>query len=165
MLQAPEAWAVVPPTPAGKARGESIRVGHPDSGYLTHAELSVADEPSDRFLEQLGHDLVDGDRLENPHGSHGTGTASVLMSWDGPDSAPDLTVVGVAPSAEIVPFRVTRKHSFVPAPVLFWSGARRLRDAIYLAIREGCDVISISLGWWKSDSLHRAVQPTPKWWR
>lgn len=158
MLQAPEAWEVVPPTAAGRQRGESIRIGHPDSGYLTHAELAFPGEPSDRFLEQLGHDFVDGDRLENAHGTHGTGTASVLMSWDGPHPAPGPTVVGVAPSAELIPYRVTRKHSFIPAPVLFWSGSRRLRDAIYLATREGCHVISISLGWWKSGSLYRAVQ-------
>lgn len=158
MLQAPQAWAVEPPTPEGRSRGESIRVGHPDSGYLTHAELTSPGEPSDRFLEQLGHDFVDGDRLENEDGTHGTGTASVLMSWDGPDPVPSPTVLGVAPAAEIVPYRVSRRHSFVPSPVLFWSGARRLRDAIYLATRDGCHVISISLGWWKSGSLHRAVQ-------
>lgn len=158
MLQAPQAWAVDPPTSHGKSKGESIRVGHPDSGYRPHNELTFPGEPADRFLEQLGHDFIDGDRLENDQGGHGTGTASVLMSWDGPHSGLAPNILGVAPAAEIVPYRVTRKHLFVPSPVLFWSGARRLRDAIYLATGQGCHVISISLGWLESGSLHRAIQ-------
>ena len=73
----------------------------------------------------------------------------------------DLTgfVVGAAPEAELVPLRVTRPRLGLPAPILFESGARHLRDAIRYAVhRAECHVISISLGWFGNSSLHEAVR-------
>ena len=33
-----EAWALTPPTPHGRIKGEGIVIGHPDTGYTKHAE-------------------------------------------------------------------------------------------------------------------------------
>jgi thermitase len=155
------AWQLQPPPPPpgfppGQRRGRGIRIGHPDSGYRHHPDLF--DEPPGqpcRLNSRLERDFVDsGRRAEHPEGGHGLNTASVIMSSD-------LTgfVVGAAPEAELVPLRVTRPRLGLPAPVLFESGARHLRDAIRYAVhRAGCHVISISLGWFGNSSLHEAVR-------
>lgn len=129
--------------------GRGVRIAHPDSGYLPHHEL-----PAERIELALARDFVDGD--DDPdgparHASHGVSTASVILS--GHDGVDDR-VLGVAPGASLVPLRVTRRHGPVPAPVLFRAGARRLRDAIRWARQIGADVVSISLGWLWSPSLH-----------
>ncbi len=161
LVDVPCAWELEPPPPApgfapGQRRGKGIRVGHPDSGYRHHPDFF--EEPPGqpvRVLRALERDFVDKNKTaENPDGGHGLNTGAVLMSSD-------VTgfVVGAAPEAEIVPLRVTKPRFGLPAPVLFDSGARALRDAIRYAVNEaGCHVISISLGWFGNWSLHRAVR-------
>ena len=161
LVDLPCAWALepLPPAPgfvAGQRRGRGIRVGHPDSGYCRHPDLF--EEPSGapvRVLTGLERDFVDKEqRAENSDGGHGLSTSSVLMSSD-------VTgfVVGAAPEAEIVPLRVTTPRLGLPAPILFDSGARALRDAIRYAVNQaGCHVISISLGWFGNRSLHQAIR-------
>jgi len=161
LVDAPCAWQLAPPPPApgfaaGQRRGQNIRVGHPDSGYRRHPDLfgELPGQPV-RVLTNLERDFVDNYKVaENPAGGHGLNTAGVLMSSD-------LTgfIVGVAPAAQIVPLRVTKPRLGIPAPVLFESGIRALRDAIRYAVDEaGCQVISISLGWFGNGSLHNAVR-------
>ena len=161
LVDLPCAWALEPPTPTagcarGQRRGKGIRIGHPDSGYLRHPDLfeEPAGQPT-RVLTGLERDFVDGDsRAENSDGGHGLSTSSVLMSSDGTGF-----VVGAAPEAQIVPLRVTRPRLGLPAPILFDSGARALRDAIRYAVDQaGCHVISISLGWFGNGSLQRAIR-------
>jgi len=162
LVDVPCAWELEPPPPApgfapGQRRGKGIRVGHPDSGYRCHPDLF--EEPSGqpvRVLRALERDFVDKNNstAENPDGGHGLNTSTVLMSSD-------VTgfVVGAAPEAEIVPLRVTKPRFGLPAPVLFDSGARALRDAIRYAVNDaGCHVISISLGWFGNWSLHQAIR-------
>jgi thermitase len=163
LIDAPGAWALVPPPFAdgsdgrlpGRAKGEGIVVGHPDAGFRQHRE--IIDVPTSRVLDNRGFDLVDDNpSSDDPQGGHGLGTASVLMSAvGGPDGN---FVTGVAPAAELVPFRVTKPHLFFPAPVLFSSGMSRLGDAIFRAVDAGCHVISISLGWLPNEKVRRAVQ-------
>ncbi len=129
--------------------GRGVRIAHPDSGYLPHHEL-----PPERIDLARARDFVDGD--DDPdgpprHASHGVATASVILSGH---RGPEDPVLGVAPGADLVPLRVTRRHGPVPAPVLFRAGARRLRDAIRWARDIEADVVSISLGWLWSPSLH-----------
>ena len=161
LVDLPCAWELEPPPPApgfarGQRRGKGIRVGHPDSGYRRHPDLfeEPAGQPV-RVLTALERDFVDKDsKAENPDGGHGLNTGGVLMSSD-------VTgfVVGAAPEAEIVPLRVTKPRFGLPAPVLFDSGARALRDAIRYAVNEAdCHVISISLGWFGNWSLHQAIR-------
>lgn len=163
LVDLPCAWQLAPPPPApgfapGKMRGAGVRAGHPDSGYIHHPDMF--DEPPGqpmRVLTALERDYVDKDRsAEDRDGGHGLNTGGVLMSSDKTGF-----VVGAAPAAEIVPLRVTRSRlgGNIPAPILFDSGVRNLRDAIrYAADVAGCHVISISLGWFGSWSLHQAVR-------
>ncbi len=163
LVDLPCAWQLEPPVPApgfapGKQRGAGIRVGHPDSGYQRHPDLFTepAGQPV-RVLTALERDFVDRDKTaENRDGGHGLNTAGVLMSSDQTGF-----VVGAAPAAAIVPLRVTKPRlgGNLPAPILFDSGVRNLRDAIRYAVDvAGCHVISISLGWFGSASLHQAIR-------
>ncbi len=149
------AWQLDPPA-GGKRKGEGVRVGHPDSGYLHHPELfDEAPKLSKRILTQLEWDFIDRDRqAQHPKGHHGLSTSSVIIS-----SEASGRIMGVAPAAELVPLRVTKPHPFgIPAPILFGSGARALRDAIRYAVNQAdCHVLSISLGWFANESLHEAL--------
>jgi len=153
-VRAHEAWRI----PDSKSRqGAGIRIGHPDSGYLPHPELGA------NFNPELGYDFIDEERNTNkPGGSHGLSTASVISSphdYDGYDASGNKEpfVAGIAPQAEIIPLRVAKPTIGIPAPVLFWVGADRLRDAIWYALTKNVHVISISLGWLPSAGLRRAV--------
>lgn len=53
---------------------------------------------------------------------------------------------------------MTKPHGVVPSPVLFESGADRLRDSVRYALSNQCQVISISLGWLPNSGLRRAIQ-------
>ncbi|HRW10865.1 MAG TPA: S8 family serine peptidase, partial [Caldilineaceae bacterium] len=155
LVDAPCAWQVEPDE-GGKRKGEGIRVGHPDSGYLLHPELF--DDPSGlsrRILTNLERDFVDLDpEARDKNGYHGLSTSCIIVSSELTGS-----ITGVAPAAELVSLRVTKPHPFgIPAPILFGSGARNLRDAIRYAVYEAdCHVISISLGWFAYGPLHDAV--------
>lgn len=145
-----QAWALTPPTPAGRSRGEGIVVGHPDTGYTQHAE--IWDTPT-RVRVADSYDFVlrkpDAvDPLEPGNPGHGTTTASVIMSSTG--GAGSTSVSGVAPAATLIPLRVT------PRVVLL--GFDRLAEAIRYATDRGCHVISMSLGGvTPSGALERAV--------
>jgi hypothetical protein len=118
-----------------RSTGTGVRVGHPDTGYVDHPQLLGAIEGGYDFLEDDddAHDVLTGiPPFQFP--GHGTGTASVLVSPQG--GALDL--VGAAPGARVVPFRVARS-------VVLLRG-RRLLQAVHRAREEDCRVISISLG-------------------
>lgn len=145
LIKAREIWE--------KTEGEGITIGHPDSGYIPHPELDDS-----RIRHDQERDFYDGDdNAQNPQdrgGNHGLSTASVILS--GHDHLNDERfVIGVAPKAEIIPMRITKKG---PPVFLFQSGPRRVRKAIYHAIDNNCDVISMSLGGVGEGSLHRAIQ-------
>ena len=145
-----QAWALTPPTPQGRVRGEGIVVGHPDTGYTRHAEIfdtpprvRVAD--SFDFVRRTP-DAVDP--LERGNPGHGTTTASVIMSSTGGTGT--TFVSGIAPKAAIVPLRVT--------PRVILVGFDRLAEAIRYATDRGCHVISMSLGGvTPSGALERAI--------
>jgi thermitase len=93
----------------------------------------------------------------NAEGLHGLGTGSVIVSRDNRANRAK-SVTGIAPAATLIPYRVAKKRFFVPVPVLFRSGMRRLRLALLAAIEEGCHVVSISLGWLRNEGVHRALR-------
>ncbi|MGI8673635.1 MAG: S8 family peptidase [Luteitalea sp.] len=144
------AWALTPPTPAGRARGEGIVVGHPDTGYTRHAEIW---DTTPRIRASDSFDFVTRqpdavDPLEQGNPGHGTTTASVIMSSTG--GAGQRFVSGLAPAATLIPLRVT------PRVVLL--GFDRLAEAIHYATDRGCHVISMSLGGvTPSGALERAI--------
>ncbi len=161
LIDVPCAWQLTPPPPQpgfeqGKIKGEGVRIGHPDSGYLHHIDyFTLPNNPPRRVRTDLEKDYVDGALPAlNVDGDHGLSTGSLIMS-----SNVTGNVNGVAPEAEIVPLRVTERRAGLPAPILFWSGARALRKAIaYATNKADCHVISISLGWFRNRSLHWAIK-------
>jgi len=158
-IKAKEAWHFASQN-GKKSRGEGILVGHPDTGYTEHYEIW-----SKRLLVNKGYDFWRDDR--NPTDDlddgwacgweakfkcfpgHGTGTASVIMSDEG-SNGPTEFVTGIAPMAELIPFRVA------PTVVLF--SPKRLAQAIHQAVDSGCHVISISMGGLGAGYLHEAVK-------
>jgi subtilisin family serine protease len=132
-------WAVEQigcPAAWGHSRGAGVLIGHPDTGFVEHPELKGAiDEERDYDLlegDDEAHDVLTGvPPLQFP--GHGTGTASVIASRDA-----GVDLVGVAPEAMVVPFRVARS-------VVLLRGSRLLKG-IRLARERNCQVISISLG-------------------
>jgi serine protease len=120
--------------------GKGIRIGHPDTGYTRHPNLTVVglDLDSDRDVIDGDDDALD-DLEQNPlwplpFPGHGTSTASVIVGH-GPL---DQGIEGLAPEARLVPIRAT--ESVVQ---LFDSDVAR---AVAHARRVGCHVISMSLG-------------------
>jgi thermitase len=153
-IKATEAWQL--------SKGESVTIGHPDTGFLPHPEVwpgegsgpidtvqqydFVADE-DDAHAEPEEDDFL-------PSGpNHGTATASVIVSTRGPaEGGADAGYVsGVAPAATLVPLRVGN------SPVHF--SMRRVRKAVEYATTMGFDVLSMSLGGpFPSRHLHAAIQ-------
>lgn len=155
-IKAPEAWAFSSQNAPGKAFGEGVLVGHPDSGYRDHKELNA-----ERLVLTNDKDFIDDDdetQEASSNGNHGLGTASVIMSGRNQGARPFVT--GAAPKAKLMPLRVAKRTLF-PVPVLVFGGMRRLRRAINHAIDEGCQVISISLGGipnrYVGEAIERAV--------
>jgi thermitase len=153
LVRVPEAWALF--KPSGRTPGEGVVVGHPDTGYRRHPEIV------DNLLINQSRDFIDDDNdaeddLRNPghvvihNPSHGTGTASVIVSPSravgGPD---DRDVIGVAPGARLIPLRVAR--SVVLVSML------NLARAIEYAAAQGAHVISISMGGLWSSRLRKAI--------
>jgi hypothetical protein len=124
--------------------GAGVRVGHPDTGYTAHPQITG---PRLRIAD--GYDFVDDDAdprdaMSGMHPGHGTATASVIFS----SSAPAL--FGIAPGAELVPMRVSNS-------VIHFNFSN-LVQALYRARDRGCHVVSMSLGGpWAGRSLSRAA--------
>lgn len=150
-MHVPEAWALFD---GGLAAVSTIRIGHPDSGR------KVSREAPPIFWQ---HDFIedDDDAFDPFDDGHGLATASVFGSADNRLEDPH-SVTGVAPGVGWMPLRVSRPHWFIPSPVLFGSGVRRLTKAIDRAVDQKADVISISLGWLGNEGLHRAIQRAVK---
>jgi serine protease len=150
--RAPQAWALVPP-PGGTGKGAGIVVGHPDTGYTEHTEIWSLE--NNRILADEGRDFLDADAdpadpLSGPNGGHGTKTASVIMSGEGPRNGATF-VSGMAPLAKLMPLRLT------DSVVLLSSST--LTEAIHYAADRDCHIVSISLSAvFKSNALHRAIR-------
>jgi subtilisin family serine protease len=154
MIRAPEAWALAPPA-GGVQFGEGIVIGHPDTGYRPHEEIWHQTPAQRRVRPGDGYDFEDRDpdpldplKKSDSHG-HGTATASVIMSARA--AAQERTVVGTAPSAQLVPLRVSDS-------VVHFS-FKNVTQAIYHAVdRANAHVISMSLGGpFFSDALEAAI--------
>ncbi len=147
-----EAWKRRP-SPGGARYGKGIVVGHPDTGYTRHDEI-WGPASRRRVLPDQGYDFEDDradprDPLTGKNPSHGTSTASVIMS-DHVDSPPEPDVSGVAPAARLIPFRVSDS-------VVHFNFDNVAR-AIYASVDQGAHVISMSLGGpFGSRFLERAI--------
>jgi subtilisin family serine protease len=139
-VRAPEAWAIArAKRPDVEFPWAWVRIGHFDTGYTRHPCFG---DPT-WLAPWLGKNVFDpgagtGDPLDpmtkNGTPGHGTRTASVIAGYE------KGAFWGVAPKAELVPFRVC---DFV---VVDTDNHNPLHKAMRLAIDTGCEVISISLG-------------------
>lgn len=148
------------------SRGESVIVGHPDSGYSHHPEIlpNFLVDRAKNFVEkdEDGMDKYTG----NNHG-HGTSTASLIASPEGLQEYPLTTwqkkvfgndrsglpsVDGIAPGAKIISYRVMNGN-------VIRFNFTKLTKALKQAVKDDVGVVSISLGgplpmpW-----LHRAIK-------
>jgi hypothetical protein len=147
-IRAIEAWNVATPL-GGKQFGEGISIGHPDTGWTRHLELDQAAIATGRTWDFVEDDRDATDPLNyGGNKGHGTKTGSVIISRGSVDPASDQ-LVGVAPMATLVPIRTIKS-----VVVLFDGDVCR---AIDHAVRNGCHVISMSLGGLGGRSLEAAV--------
>lgn len=170
MCKVKEAWELtLPPHGEGKNKGEGIAIAHPDTGWTKHPELLkgdryLTDYPlSKNFFGKFSDYQKAEDDLTGLHPSHGTTTASLMLSevghpsTDPPSEFPDYDipvsnfVSGIAPKVEVIPQRVT---NFVVLGTAL-SGSQTvntyatLTKAVYHALSLNINlvgVISISLG-------------------
>jgi len=126
--------------PSAGRGGGGIRIGHPDTGYTDHPNLTLIG-----LDLNLDRDVIDGDDdarddLEQhplwplPFPGHGTSTASVIVGH-GP---PAVGITGLVPETRLVPIRATESVAQV-----FDSDVAK---AVAHARVVGCHVISMSLG-------------------
>ncbi len=140
-----------------------VVIAHPDSG-----RTNDTDYPPHK---KEGYDFINNcpGAFDYANNFHGTRTASVMAGSRAGG------IYGVAPGATILPLRVSKHNWFIPSPVLFPSGQRRLRRAINFVTATGRDhkkavekdstitdtdkahVMSVSLGWTGSKDLQQAI--------
>jgi len=118
--------------------GSGVKVAVIDSGIDSkHPSLSKTS------VKQNDSHIADTLKKNNADNSHGTAIASVIAG--GGD-----TVLGIAPAAEILSYRVTNRDGI--------SDSFTVASAIFHAVQDGADVINISLGGEEgSEVLRRAV--------
>lgn len=129
-----------------KANGEDVawgasRVAHLDTGYTEHPALGFANGKSPWIKADLGYDhFADRPDPRDPLGKtewqepgHGTRTASCLVG--GADG-----YRGLAPRLPLVPYRVNDNS------LIFGRSVEAIGEAIPAAIKRGCQVVAISLG-------------------
>jgi subtilisin family serine protease len=134
--------------------GKLVRVAHPDTGYTLHPELitgaSIRADLGYNFEENTASPIEPLSTID--HG-HGTATASVLVGIEGKQHTlpnEEDFVEGVAPGAELVPFRVDTN--------VWWIfSAKNDAKAIDRAVAQGCHVISMSRSGTDQEALRDAI--------
>ena len=131
--------------------GKGVVIAHPDTGFTKHPEIWPSQPPRqidvDRGFDFVANDANPEDDLVGGFGnfpSHGTGTASVIMS-----AALPSKIIGVAPLVKLIPLRVSNS--------VIHLSMTNVTNAIHKAVDEGAHIISMSLGGIPSASLHEAV--------
>ncbi|MBA4211633.1 MAG: hypothetical protein C0449_00980 [Polaromonas sp.] len=144
---AAEAWHMFAAEPrfASRLPWGDVRIAHLDTGYTRHAALGWENGKSPFVHPDLGYDFWNGDHDQNGPldpflpGSPGHGTRiSATISGFYP-SAQGGPFYGVAPGAQIIPYRVTDS-------VIVDHVQHHIRDAIRHAVATNCHVVNISLG-------------------
>jgi subtilisin family serine protease len=138
-VDGPEAWAI--------STGAGVKVAVIDTGIdYTHPDLAA------NFIG--GEDFVNGDldpMDDHGHGTHVSGTIAARLNNLTGTPADEEGVVGVAPDAQILSYKVCRSDGTCSDSAI--------ELAIYKAIADGAKVINMSLGGPDySQSLDDAVQ-------
>ena len=139
-IDAPEAWAI-------STGSSNVTVAVIDSGVdYTHPDLAVNYAGGDDFV------FGDGDPMDDHgHGTHVAGT--IAASINNPTGTPPAGegVVGVAPNARILAYKVCRSDGTCDDFAI--------QQAIARAVADGAKIINMSLGETEySQSLNDAVQ-------
>jgi subtilisin family serine protease len=134
-----------------------VRIGHIDTGYTEHAALGWERGSSSSVHPDLGKDFWKGDHdQDGPRDpflpgfpGHGTRISATISGFY--PQANGGPFYGVAPGAQIIPYRVTDS-------VIVDHVQHHVRDAIRDAVASSCHVINISLGALRpSESLAEAL--------
>ena len=156
-IAAPRAWDLAP-----SAKGvvvavvdSGVQLDHPDlKGALWTNEREVAgnglDDDGNGFVDDVhGWDFVDGDNDPSPGGTsefdnHGTHVAGII----GATSNNGVGISGIAPNVQIMPVRVMDGKS---------GRTDTIADGIDYAVKNGADVINLSLGGAYSRLMDEAI--------
>jgi thermitase len=139
-IDAPEAWAI-------STGSVNVKVAVIDSGLdYTHPDLAAKYAGGDDFI------FNDGDPMDDHgHGTHVAGTIAAAMNNLTGDPAEEEGVVGVAPNALILAYKVCQSDGTC--------SDFAIEQAIARAITDGAKVINMSLGGADfSQSMFEAVQ-------
>ena len=138
-IDAPEAWASV--------SGSNVRVAVIDSGVdYTHPDIAPNYAGGNDFTSADGNPMDD-----HGHGTHVAGTIAAAMNNPTGDPAAEEGVVGVAPQAQILAYKVCTADGTCSDFAIV--------QAIGQAVADGARVINMSLGDTVfSQSLYDAVQ-------
>ena len=136
-----------------KVDGAGIRIGHLDTGYTNNPELVLGASVRADLGYNFYEDVVSPEEpLRTIDHGHGTATASVLIGAPGKQHTipnVDAFAEGVAPGAELVPFRVDKN--------VWWIFGSKDALGIRRAVEIGCHVISMSRSGPSYEALHDAV--------
>lgn len=122
-----------------------VRIAHIDTGYTEHAALGWSQGASSFVFPDQGRDFWQGDdSMDGPRDpflpgfpGHGTRISAAIAGFF--PTAKGGPFYGVAPGAQIIPYRVTDS-------VIVDHVQDHIRDAIRAAIAAHCHVVNISLG-------------------
>ena len=126
--------------------GAGVLIGQPDTGVATHGELHSGLDVA-RGYDFLADRADPTDPLSPDMASpgHGTGTSSVAIS------RPSGHVTGTARGATLIPIRVMNR-------VVIGLSGRAIASGIDHARRQGCAIVTMSLGGLWSRSINRSVR-------
>jgi Subtilase family len=150
-VNAVQAWQMFAAQPkfANALPWAGIRVAHIDTGYTEHAALGWSGGSSPTVRPQLGNDYWDGAHDPDPRDmwlpgfpGHGTRISAAIAGYY--PNAAGGPFFGVAPGAQIVPYRVTDSVIVDHVP-------KNIAAAIRAAVQSQCHVINISLGALRGD--------------
>jgi hypothetical protein len=139
--------------------GKSVRIAVVDTGYTEHDQLNDGTPDRLRVLEGKNYveTSVENDPLDRSPTQvpavfgHGTAVASVMMSGHAAWEAEE--VYGIAPDAEVIPYRVSPCLSLTD-PISKQATAL----AIEHATAAGCEVIFVGVqSFWAGNAIRKAV--------